>query len=208
MRSFTKLSRRARKSGISILLLVGTFTLGANVGFASTPNPETIQATSTQAGKTATLTLVVYNYSTSSEMQVLTQAFQAGQDRGLANALSKIKAAGHCSIAGGLSYDVAFIQVVPTPTGRKITFIASRPHPVEEADPPATARSFDLAVGQFDMNDTDAAKSRGFLYPASKLLIDPQGEFHYDLAGAPWPLVNVLESNGPAAEALALNAGK
>ncbi|MGD0095729.1 MAG: hypothetical protein ABSB60_04500 [Terracidiphilus sp.] len=201
MRSLTKLSRCARKSGVSILLLVGTLALAA-----STPNPETIQATSTQAGNTATLTLVVYNYSTATDLQLLSQAFQEGQDRGLATALSKTKAVGHCSIAGGLSYDVAFIQVVPTPTGRKLTFIATRPHPVEEADPPAASGYFDLALGQFDLNDADAAKSTGFLYPASKLLIDQQGEFHYDLAGAPWPLVNVLDSNSPTSKPLELSA--
>jgi hypothetical protein len=208
MRPLAKVIRCARKSGISILLLVGTFTLGTAFGFASAPNPETIQATSTQAGNTATLTLIVYNYSTPLDLQILSQAFQDGQDRGLAAALSKTKAVGHCSIAGGLSYEVAFIQVVSTPTGRKITFIASRPHPVEEADPPASSQSFDLAVGQFDLNDTDTAKSKGFLYPASKLLIDQQGEFHYDLAGAPWPLVNVLDSNSPAAETVALSSTK
>jgi hypothetical protein len=50
-------------------------------------------------------------------------------------------------------------------------------------------------VGQFDMNDTDNTKSTGFLYPASRLVTDEQGEFHYDLAGSPWSLVNVLDSN-------------
>ena len=188
--------RCARKPGFAFLLLVGTLTLGTIPSFASDRNPQTIQASSTHAGITATLTLIVYSYSTPSDLQTLSQAFQDGQDRGLAAALSKIKAVGHCSIAGGLSYEVAFIQMVPTPTGRKITFIASRPHPAEEADPPASSTTFDLAVGQFDLNDTDAAKSTGFLYPASKLVIDQQGEFHYDLAGAPWPLINVLDSQG------------
>jgi hypothetical protein len=51
-------------------------------------------------------------------------------------------------------------------------------------------------------------KSSGFLYPASKLAIDPQGEFHYDLAGAPWGLVYVLDSRQPPREALALTSSK
>jgi hypothetical protein len=50
-------------------------------------------------------------------------------------------------------------------------------------------------VGQLEINDTDITKSTGFLYPASKLVIDEQGEFHYDLAGSPWSMVNVLDSN-------------
>lgn len=194
MTILTNLIRCARKSGFAFLLLVGTFTLGTIPSFASGPNLKTIQASYTQGGNTAILTLIVDNYSTLSDLQILSQAFQDGQDRGLATALSKIKAVGHCTIAGGFSYEVAFIQMVPTPTGRKITFIASRPHPLEEADPPASTGSFDLAVDQFDLNDTDTAKSKGFLYPASKLLIDTQGEFRYDLAGTPWSLVNVLDS--------------
>jgi hypothetical protein len=191
--------RCARKSGISTLLLAGAFMVGTAPGFASDPNPETIQATYSQPGNTISLTLIVYNYSTAADLQFLSRAFQDGQDRGLATALSKTKSVGHCSIAGGLSYEVAFIQMVPTPTGRKIIFIASRPRSPEEADPPASSQSFDLAVGQFDLNDTDPAKSKGFLYPASKLVIDQQGEFHYDLAGIPWALLNVLDSRENAA---------
>jgi hypothetical protein len=210
MGSLTSVIRAARKVGFFSLLLGSTLTLGTVPGFAIGPSSETIQATSTHAGKSATLTLVVYNYSTPLDLQILSQAFQGSQDRGLATALSKTKAVGHCSIAGSISYDVAFIQTVPTPTGRKITFIAIRPHPPEEADPltSSVAGAFDLAYGQFDLNDTDPAKSTGFLYPASKLLIDPQGEFHYDLAGAPWPLINVLDSNDLPAETIALSPTK
>jgi hypothetical protein len=198
-----------------ILMLAGTFTLATTLGFAGSPASETIQATYSQAGNTIGITLIVYNYSTPSDLQVLSQAFHEGQDRGLATALSKTKAAGQCSITGALSYDVAFIQVVLTPTGRQITFITSRPHPLAEADPASVSPSFDLAVGQFDLNDTDPAKSTGFLFPASKLVIDERGEFHYDLAGSPWALVNVLDSNGTppvtvhrVADATGLDLGK
>jgi len=38
-------------------------------------------------------------------------------------------------------------------------------------------------------------ESTGFLYPASKLVVDEQGAFQCDLAGSPWSLVNVLDSN-------------
>ena len=188
------LFRCARKSGISSLLLAGTLALGTTLVFAASPPSETIQSTYAQAGGTFGVTLVIYSYSTPSDLQVLSQAFGEGRDRGLATALSKTRAVGQCSVAGALSYDVAFIQVVLTPTGRQITFITSRPHRFDEADPPASPPPFDLAVGQFDINDTDPAKSTGFLYPATKLVIDKQGEFHYDLAGSPWALVNILDS--------------
>jgi hypothetical protein len=187
-----------------ILLLAGTCTLGTALGFAASPNSETIQATYTQAGKTISITLIIYNYSTPSDLQVLSQAFEGGQDRGLATALSKTKAAGHCSITGALSYDVNFIQMVVTPTGRKITFVTSRPRPLNDVDAGAESQSFDLAVGQFELNDTDNTKNKGFLYPASKLVIDKLGVFRYDLAGNPWPLANVLDSKATPGETLAL----
>jgi hypothetical protein len=147
------------------------------------------------------VTLTVYNYSTSADLQVLSLAFQRGHDRELATALSKTKAAGLCSITGGLSFDVAFIQMVTTPTGRQITFIANRPLQPDEVNPSSDSQSFDLLVGQLDMNDADNTKSTGFLYRASRLVIDEQGEFHYDLAGSPWSMVNVLDSNWAPAQA-------
>jgi hypothetical protein len=113
----------------------------------------------------------------------------------LATALSKIKAVGRCSMSGDLSIDVAFIQMVVTPTGRQIIFIANRPLQPDEVSTSPNSESFDLMVGEFDMNDTDNTRSTGFLYPASKLVVDEQGKFHYDLAGSPWSLSNLFDSN-------------
>jgi hypothetical protein len=180
---------------VLILALLGAFTLAATPAFAASPGFEKIRATYAQAGNTIGVTLVVYNYTTSTDLQVLSLAFQQGQDRQLAAALSKTKAVGHCSIAGDISFDVAFIQMVVTPTGREITFIANRPLQSDEVSSDPDSQSFDLMVGQFEINDTDNTKSTGFLYLASRLVVDEQGAFHYDLAGSPWSLVNVLDSN-------------
>ena len=196
MGPLTSTNRFACRPVFLFLMLAGTFTLATAPGFASSSNTETIQATYSQAGNTVSVTLVVFNYSTPSDLQILSQAYQDGQDQGLATALSRTQPAGRCLITGTLTYDVAFIQMVQTPTGRRITFITNRPHRFDELDPPLPSGSFDLAVGEFDLNDTDRAKSTGFLYPASKLVIDAQGEFHYNLAGDPWSLVNVLDSQG------------
>jgi hypothetical protein len=174
---------------------VGAFTLAATRGFAASPSFEKIRATYAQAGNTIGVTLIVYNYTTSADLELLSLAFLQGQDRQLAAALSKTKAAGHCSIAGDPIFDVAFIQMVVTPTGREITFIANRPLQSDEVSSDPDSQSFDLMVGQFEINDTDNTKSTGFLYLASRLVVDEQGAFHYDLAGSPWSLVNVLDSN-------------
>jgi hypothetical protein len=154
------------------------------------------------------VTLTIYEYSSAADLQSLSRAFQDGQDSGLATALSKTKTVGRCSITGAVSYEIAFIQTILTPTGRRITFVTSRPHPVNENDPLATPRPFDLAIGQFDLNDSDNSKSTGFLYPASKLVVDAQGELRYDLAGNPWSLVNVLDSKAAPEETSALGGGR
>ena len=195
MGTLTSTNRCLRNSVLPILALVGAFTLAATRGFAASPGFEKIRATYAQAGNTIGVTLIVYNYTTSADLELLSLAFQQGQDRQLAAALSKTKAAGHCSIAGDPIFDVAFIQMVVTPTGREITFIANRPLQSDEVSSDPDSQSFDLMVGQFEINDTDNTKSTGFLYLASRLVVDEQGAFHYDLAGSPWSLVNVLDSN-------------
>jgi len=179
----------------SCFVIVGTFTLAIGPGSAASPNLETIRATYTQAGNTVGITLTVYNYTTSADLQVLSLAFQQGQDQGLATAISKTKAVGRCSFTGDPSFDVAFIQTVATPTGRQIIFIASRPLQPDEVGSSTNSQSFDLMVGEFDMNDADNTKSTGFLYPASELVVDEQGESHYDLAGSPLPLDNIFDSS-------------
>ena len=199
MGTLTNTKRRLRKSILPILALVGAFTLAATPAFAGSPGFEKIRATYAQAGNIIGVTLIVYNYTTSADLQVLSLAFQQGQDRQLAAALSKTKAAGHCSIAGDPIFDVAFIQMIVTPTGREITFIANRPPQSDEVSSDPDSQSFDLMVGQFEINDTDNTKSTGFLYLASRLVVDEQGAFHYDLAGSPWSLVSVLDSNWASA---------
>ncbi|MGA9669815.1 MAG: hypothetical protein WBQ94_11430 [Terracidiphilus sp.] len=203
MGTLVNVIRSVRNAGISNLLLGGTLSLGATLGLAPSPHSETIQATYTRGSAIVSVTLTIDDYSTPADLETLSQAFADGQDQALVTALSKTKAVGHCSIAGALSYDIAFIQAVITPTGRRIIFITNRPLQLGEAKSDSPTPSYDLAFGQFDLNDTDAAKSTGFLFPASKLLIDKQGELHYNLEGTPWSLLNVLDSKGTGAETLA-----
>ena len=150
----------------------GQIHAGTTPGFASEANSESIQATYSQAGNAIAVTLIIYNYSTPSDLQLLSPAFQQGQDRGLAAALFKTKAVGHCSITGTLSYDVAFIQMVPTPTGRRITFITSRPHPFNESDPPASPRpSTWPSANLTSMTPTQPRARDSFIRQASSLSI-------------------------------------
>src|SRR6516225_11909241 len=71
---------------------------------------ETIDATaygtSTQLGRNVGVTLIIYEWSTPEDRQVLVDAFQKGQNQGLVNALQKMKAVGRIQIPGTLGYDV------------------------------------------------------------------------------------------------------
>jgi hypothetical protein len=201
------ITRRSRKLFAAGLVIASALQIGCLSGFSATPNAssETVQATYAQAGNPINVTLVIYDYSTPADLLSLSRAFQQGQDRALVTALSRTKAVGQCTIGGELSYDIAFIQMLVTPTGRSITFITSRGLKSGEGNSDASSGSFDLVVGQFDLNDSDPTKSTGFLFPASKLVVDKQGEFHYDLAGVPWSLLNVVDSRAASTETVAEN---
>ncbi len=112
------------------LLLVSLLLLNGISGFAR-DKYETIDATawgtSTQMGKNIGITIIIYEYSTPADQDLLTEAFQKGQSQGLVNALEKMKAVGHVSITGTLGYDLSFIKLIQTPTGRTIRFATNRP---------------------------------------------------------------------------------
>jgi hypothetical protein len=192
------LASKVSKSALATLLLVAMIGLP---GFARDKN-ETIDATaygtSTQLGKNIGVTLIIYEFSTPEDRQVLVEAFQKGQNQGLVNALQKMRAVGRIQIPGTLGYDVSFIRMIPTPTGRTIKFITNRKISFGEAYADSQTQSFDLTAGQFELNDQDKSKSTGMLYPAAQLLINKDGEIQLDLNQNPWRLSNFIDWKGTA----------
>jgi len=154
------------KTILKVLLLVSLLTFGCVLVF-SRDKDETIDATAfgtgTQMGQNIGVTLIIYEYSTPADKEVLVQAFQKGSNKGLVNALQKMKAVGHMSITGALGSDVSFIKMTPTPTGRKIRFITNRQIRFGEAWTDSSTQSFDLSGGELDINDQDKKKSTGVL---------------------------------------------
>ena len=200
MRQMKNSNQRPYKVAIATLTLIGLLTLGTTSGFSRGQKSETIEAsafgTSTQLGEVVGVTLDIYEFSTPEDRQILMQAFEKGQNQGLANALSKLRAVGHCSITGTLGYDVSYIRMTPTPTGRKIVFVTNRSIRFGEAFFDSQSQSFNLTAGMFELNDTDKNKSTGVLYPASQLVIDKQGQLQFDLSQNPWRLTDVLDWKG------------
>jgi hypothetical protein len=190
---------RSQKLALASLLVTGLLIVGSTPGFSANKS-ETIDATamgtSTQMGSQFGITVNIYDYSTQADKQILVQAFEKGQDQGLVNALSKMKAAGHIEVTGTLGYDCSYIQVIPTPTGRKIRFVTNRLLRFGEVYWDTRSTAYNLTAGEFDLNDTDKSKSTGVLYPAAEFVIDKQGELQMNLIGNPWNLVDVIDWKG------------
>jgi hypothetical protein len=187
---------RAVYTVVAVTLFVA---LTCTVSFAR-DKYETIDATaygtSTQLGRNVGVTLIIYDWSTADDRQILVDAFQKGQNKGLVNALQKMKAVGRIQIPGTLGYDVSFIRLFDTPTGRKIRFVTNRKISFGEAYSDSQTQSFDLTAGELDLNDQDKSKSTGVLYPACQFVINKEGEFQIELNQNAWRLSNIIDWKG------------
>jgi hypothetical protein len=197
----TKSKSRLLMWGLVSLSLAGVLMLGARPGISQgRDKAETIEASSmgtgTQMGQMFGITVILYEYSTPEDRQILMQAFEKGKNQGLVNALSKMKAVGHIAITGTLGYDLSYVRMVPTPTGRKIRFVTNRPITFAEAWTDSNSQSYNLTGGEFDINDSDKSKSTGVLYPLAQLAIDKQGQLQIELNQNAWTLVDVLDWKG------------
>jgi len=184
---------------IPSLLVLGLMMIGSMPGYSRDKYESidcTAWGTSTQLGHNIGITLTIYEFSTPEDREVLVQAFQKGQNQGLVLALQKMKAVGRIAIPGTLGYDVAFIRMVATPTGRKITFATNRPIRFGEAFTDSPTQSYNLTAGELDLNDQDKSKSTGVLYPECQLAVDKQGQLKIELNQNAWNLVDVLDWKG------------
>ena len=193
------------RSGLTktVLLLACLLLLSSISGFAR-DKYETIDATawgtSTQMGRNIGITIIIYEYSTPADQDLLTEAFQKSQNQGLVNALEKMKAVGHISITGTLGYDLSFIKLIQTPTGRTIRFVTNRPIRFGEAYYDTQSQYYNLTAGEINIDKQDKSKSAGVLYPAAQLAIGSDGQFTLELNKNPWRLGNILDWSGTPGE--------
>jgi hypothetical protein len=183
--------------GVVFALLLGTALPGIS---ADDRKPETIDAiargTGTQMGKQVHVKVTISQFSTEADRQVLVDAFKKGQNQGLVKALEKMKGVGQISITGKVGYQLSYIALIPTPTGRKIRFAANRLVRFGEAYYNTQSTAFNLTAGEIDLNDSDKGKSAGVLYPAAQLIINKDGQLQFELRRNPWNLINIIDWNG------------
>jgi hypothetical protein len=178
----------------ALLLTAVTVALSADDRKVETIDA-TAMGTSTQLGKVVSVKVTIYEYSEEEDRQILIEAFTKGQNEGLVNALTKMKSVGRIAITGTIGYDLSFIRLVPTPTGRKIRFVTNRLLRFGEAYYNTQTTAFNLTAGEIDINDSDKDKSGGVLYPAAQLVINKEGQLEFQLNQNAWKLVNIIDWN-------------
>ena len=151
--------------------------------------------TSTQLGQNVSVKVTIYEFSTDEDRKILIDAFKKGQNQGLVNALTKMKSVGRIAITGTLGYDLSYIRLIPTPTGRKIRFVTNRLVRFGEAYYNTQTKAFNLTAGEIEINDGDKDKSGGVLFPAAQLVINKEGQLEFQLNKNPWKLVNIIDWN-------------
>jgi hypothetical protein len=181
--------------GISLLLSLLMIT-GVSA-FGQRGSTETIDATafgtSTQLGRNVGVKIIIYEFSSPEDRDILVQAFQQGQNDGLVNALEKMKSVGRISIPGTLGFDLSYIREILTPTGRTIRFVTNRKIAFGESYWNTQTKSFNLTAGEINLNDNDKSKSDGVLYPAAQLIVNKEGELQFELNQNAWKLTNIIE---------------
>jgi hypothetical protein len=178
----------------SLLLTAVTIALAADDRKVETIDA-TATGTSTQMGRVVSVKVTIYEYSTDEDRQILIESFKKGQNQGLVNALTKMKSVGRIAITGTIGYDLSYIRLVPTPTGRKIRFVTNRLLRFGEAYYNTQSTAYNLTAGEIEINDSDKDKSAGVLYPAAQLVINKEGQLEFQLNKNPWKLVNIIDWN-------------
>jgi hypothetical protein len=167
---------------------------GAGSTAQEKPKRETFQAVamgqSTQAGRMFHVNIIVEEYSTAEDQQILLEAFNSKGMEGLSDALSKMKPKGRLSITGMLGYEVTYVRSFPTATGRKIRFVTSRPITFGEAR--AGSRSSDYSLSAIELNiSNEKGQNTGILLPACQFKIDKENQLEIENYQNPWKLQNI-----------------
>ena len=176
----------------ALLLTAVTLALSADNKKVGTIDA-TAMGTSTQLGKIVSVKVTIYEFSTDEDRQILLEAYKEGQNQGLVNALTKMKAVGRIAITGTLGYDLSFIRLIPTPTGRKIRFVTNRLLRFGETYYNTQTTAYNLTAGEIDLNDSDKDKSAGVLFPAAQLVLNKEGQLEFQLNQNAWKLVNIID---------------
>lgn len=160
------------------------------------PQRETFQAVamgqSQQLGRTFNVNIIIEEYSTPEDQQVLLQAFNTAGMEGLSDALGKMKSKGRLSITGTVGFDITYIRSFPTKTGRKIRIVTNRPITFGEALTDSRSSDYNLSAVELEISNTKG-KNTGILLPVCQFKIDKNKQLAIKVYRNPWKLINILD---------------
>jgi len=180
--------------GLVALLLAVTLVISADDRGVEVIDA-TAMGTSTQLRKKISVKVTIFEFSTDDDRAILVDAFKQGQNEGLVNALTRMKSVGRIAITGTIGYDLSYIRLIPTPTGRKIRFVTNRLLRFGEHYYNTESKDYNLTAGEIEINDSDKNKSAGVLYPAAQLIINKDGQLEFQLRQNPWNLIGIIDWN-------------
>ena len=152
------------------------------------------QGTSTQLGTIVNVDIIIREFSTEEDRQALIAAFQAKGSQGLSRALGKMSARGRIALTGTLGYDINFIRLIETPTGKTIRFVTDRPIRFGEAWHDTRSSDYDLSAGEIVLSGGEKDKATGTLLPACQFTLDKDKGLEIELRKNAWKLVNIRVS--------------
>jgi len=188
--------RNRSRMGIALLSAVTFVLLASSSAFAQKlPKSIYIQAQAMgeqqQMGRTCNITLIIEEFSPTSDQQGLLEAFQQKGNEGLTNALNKMHSKGRMSITGTLGYDVSYVRQWKQPDGStKYRLVTNRPITFGEAW--SDSRSMDYSISGVELIIfPDKKKSTGTLFPLVQLKMNKENHLELETYQNPWKLVDV-----------------
>jgi len=182
---------------LTIPLLLVTFA--ATAISESEPKPETIQAqvfgTTTMAGRSFGITIIIEGYSTPAEQKTLIDAFTKGGHAKLVDALSRMKSKGRVRLSsGGVGYQIAYVRSISTPKGRTIRIMTDRPINIAEAMFNTRSEDYDISLIELHLSN-DKSDSTGSLVAGGRFKVNKkQQRIEFESYHAtPWRLAGIME---------------
>ena len=191
----------ALKSLLRSVLVVSLLGILGSVGAsAQAQKGMTIQATamgtSTQMGQIYNVNIIIEQYSTPEEKELLINAFKSKGQDGLVDVLEDLKPKGRVRFAsGGVGNDVKYIMELPSKDGlRRLRLVTDRN--IAFGEQYQGTRSRDYSVGTIELELTPDGKGSGTVLPACRLTVDKKKQqLEVETYKNPWKLTNLMISN-------------
>jgi hypothetical protein len=182
--------------GVLVICLFATLASVCTQAQKSMTIQATAMGTSTQLGKIYNVNIIIQQYSTPEERQLLINAFKAKGQDGLIDVLEDLKPKGRVRFAsGGVGNDVKYIMELPPKKGtRRLRLITDRNIAFGELY--QGTRSKEHSVGTIELVLTSDGKGSGTVLPACRLTVDKKKQqLEVETYQNPWKLTNLMISN-------------